>query len=73
MSRICEVTGTKRLKGLKRSHALNSSIKFQNPNLQKKRFWVPGENRWITLKLSTKALRTIDKKGINEVLKEIKS
>ena len=68
MSRVCEVTGTKRLRGLKRSHALNSSIKFQNPNLQKKKFWVPGENKWVTLKVSAKAIRTINKKGIKAVL-----
>ena len=71
MGRKCEVTGVKSLKGLQRSHALNSCIKFQHPNLHTKRFFIPGENRWITLKVSTKGMRTINKKGIKAVLKEI--
>jgi large subunit ribosomal protein L28 len=73
MARKCQVTGIKSLKGMQRSHALNSQIKFQHPNLHKKKFWVPGENRWVTLKVSSKGMRTINKKGIKAVLRKIDS
>ncbi len=71
MGRKCEVTGVKRLKGMQRSHAMNHCIKFQHPNLHKKKFWVPDENRWVVLKVSANANRIINKKGIKAVLRKI--
>ena len=72
MSRICDVTGKKSLKGNQVSHAMNHTIIHQQANLHKKRFWLTAENRWVKLKVSTRAIRTINKNGIAAVLKEIK-
>ena len=69
MGRKCEVTGKTKMKALQRSHALNRTIKFQQPNIQK--FWIPGENRWVILKTSANGIRTINKKGIKSVLREL--
>lgn len=71
MSRVCQLTGKKRMSG---NHVSHSNIKTKRrfyPNLQEKKFFLPEENQWITLKLSTSALRTINKKGITEVMKEL--
>lgn len=73
MARICEVTGKRKLKGNRVSHSNRKSRKFQQPNLQSKRFWLPSENRWIKLRLSTDAIRTIDKRGIETVVKELRA
>lgn len=70
MSRVCEITGKKAIVGHKVSHSNVKTKRKFNINLQTKRFFVPEENQWITLKLSTSALRTINKKGISAVLKE---
>ncbi|MFT7590561.1 MAG: large subunit ribosomal protein L28 [bacterium] len=70
MSRICDLTGKKALKG---HHVSHSNIKTKRrfyPNLHTKRFYIPEEDRWVTLKVSTSALRTINKKGITACLKE---
>ncbi|MCO4818613.1 MAG: 50S ribosomal protein L28 [Bacteroidetes bacterium] len=70
MSRICDLTGKKALKG---HHVSHSNIKTKRrfyPNLHTKRFYLPEEDRWVTLKVSTSALRTINKKGITACLKE---
>lgn len=72
MARICQITGKKAKVGNKVSHANNKTKRTFSPNLQKKRFFIPEENRWITLKLSTKAIRTINRDGITEVLKKAK-
>ena len=71
MSRVCDVTGRKSLKGMQVSHAMNHKIKHQQPNLQKKRFWIPSENRWVVLRVSAKGMREINKNGIEAVLKKI--
>lgn len=71
MSYRCEVTGRKALKGNQVSHAMNHQIKFQKPNLRSKRFWIPGENRWVTLRVSSRGIRTINKLGISVVLAEM--
>ncbi len=71
MSVVCDVTGKKRLKGRQVSHAMNHSIKFSKPNLHKKKFWVPGENKWVTLKVSNHGMRTINKIGIKAVLSRL--
>ncbi len=71
MSRICDLTGKKVIVG---NHVSHSNIKTKRkfyPNLQTKRFYIPEEDEWITLKVSTSAIRTINKKGISAVLKEV--
>ncbi len=71
MSRVCQLTGKKPLVGNRVSHANNKNKRRFLPGLQYKRFWIESEKRWIKLRLSNAALRTIDKKGIEEVLSEI--
>ena len=73
MSRICDVTGRKPMFGNNVSHAHNKTRRRFNLNLQKKRFWVPDENRWVTLTVSTQGLRLIDKIGIRKVLNKMKA
>lgn len=70
MSRVCELTGKKAMTGNNVSHALNRTKRKFNVNLIKKRFYIPEEDKWITLKVSTSALKNINKKGISQVLKE---
>jgi large subunit ribosomal protein L28 len=70
MARVCEITGKRPQVGNNVSHANNKSKRRFYPNLQTKRFFVPEENKWITLKLCTKAIKTINSKGITAVLKE---
>ncbi|NAS29756.1 50S ribosomal protein L28 [Flavobacteriaceae bacterium R38] len=72
MSRVCELTGKKAMVGNNVSHAMNKTKRRFNANLTKKRFYIPEEDRWITLKVSTSALKNINKKGISAVLKEAK-
>lgn len=73
MSRICQVTGKGVMRGNNVSHANNKTRRSFQPNLHNKRFWVESENRWVRLRVSTKGLRTIDKNGIDAVLKDIRS
>lgn len=73
MARVCQVTGKKPVSGHNVSHSNIKSKRRFLPNLQKKRFFYAEENRWITLKLSTDALRTINKKGLNIVVKEMRA
>ena len=73
MSRMCDVTGKRPMYGNKVSHANNKSRRRFNINLQKKRFWIPDEKRYVTLNVSTQGMRLIDKKGITKVLKEMRS
>ncbi|MCB1983982.1 MAG: 50S ribosomal protein L28 [Burkholderiales bacterium] len=73
MARVCEVTGKKPLTGNNVSHANNKTKRRFLPNLQKRKFWLESENRWISLRLSNAALRTIDKKGIDVVIAEMRS
>tara|TARA_B100000579_G_scaffold289662_1_gene240453 strand:- start:271 stop:507 length:237 start_codon:yes stop_codon:yes gene_type:complete len=73
MSRVCDVTGKKPMFGNNVSHANNKSRRRFNINLQKKRFWLPDEKRYVTLRVSTRGLRIIDKKGIRKVLNELKA
>ena len=68
MSRVCQVTGKAPKVGHHVSHANNKTKRRFLPNLQRRRFWVESENRWVRLRLSTHALRTIDKNGIDAVL-----
>ena len=68
MARVCQVTGKAPMVGNNVSHANNKTKRRFLPNLQRRRFWVESENRWIRLRLTTHALRTIDKNGIDSVL-----
>ncbi len=70
MARVCQITGKRPQVGNNVSHANNKTKRRFYPNLQKKRFFLPEENRWITLKVSAKAIKTINKYGISAVLKE---
>ena len=72
MSRVCDITGKKPMFGNKVSHAHNKSRRRFNINLQKKKFWLPDEKRYVTLRISTRGMRIIDKKGITRVVKELK-
>ncbi len=70
MSRVCELTGKKAMVGNNVSHAMNKTKRKFDANLIKKRFYIPEEDKWIILKISTSALKNINKKGISAVLKE---
>ena len=73
MSRVCDVTGKKPMFGNNVSHAHNKSRRRFNINLQRKRFWLPDEKRYVTLRLSTRGMRIIDKKGITRVVIELRA
>ena len=73
MARVCEITGKRPRVGNNVSHANNKTKRKFYPNLQTKRFFVPEEGKWITLKLSTKAIKTINLKGVSQVIKEAKA
>jgi len=73
MSKVCEVTGKRPMSGHNVSHSNIKSKRKFNPNLQTKRLFLAEENKWITLKLSTSALRTINKKGLYTVVKELRA
>ncbi len=73
MSRVCQVTGKKPMMGNNVSHANNKTRRRFLPNLHHRRFWVESENRWISLRVSQAGLRTIDKKGIDAVLVELRA
>lgn len=70
MARVCQITGKRPQSGNNVSHANNKTRRRFYPNLQKKRFYIPEEDRWVTLKVSAKAIKTINKHGISAVLKE---
>ena len=73
MARVCQITGKGPMVGNNVSHANNRTKRRFLPNLQERRFWVESENRWIKLRLTNAALRTIDKKGIDVVLAEFRT
>ncbi|MCG6868839.1 MAG: 50S ribosomal protein L28 [Gammaproteobacteria bacterium] len=73
MSRVCQVTGKRPATGNNVSHAHNKTRRRFLPNLHTRKFWVESENRWVKLRVSRKGLRTIDKKGIEAVLDEMRS
>ncbi len=72
MSKVCEVTGKRPKTGNNVSHANNKTRRRFLPNLHKRRIWVPSQKRYVTLKLSNKGLRLIDKLGIEAVLEKMK-
>ena len=71
MSRVCEVTGKKVMYGNNVSHANNKTRRRFDVNLQKKTFWVESLKKSVTLKVSAKGLKIIDKKGIDSVIKDL--
>ena len=73
MARICELTGKGRLTGNNVSHANNRTKRVFLPNLQNHRFWVESEKRFVKLRVSTKGMRVIDKKGIDAVLADLRA
>ncbi|MBL8497977.1 50S ribosomal protein L28 [Nitrosomonas sp. JL21] len=73
MARVCQITGKKPMSGHNVSHANNKTKRRFLPNLQQRKFWIESENRWINLRLSNAALRTIDKNGIDAVLAKLRS
>lgn len=64
MAKVCAITGKRPRSGNSVSHANNKSRRRFNPNLVSKRIWIPEEKRWVRVKISTKALKTLDKKGL---------
>ena len=73
MARVCEVTGKGPMVGNNVSHANNKTKRRFEVNLQYRRFWVESENRWVRLRISNAGLRLIDKKGIDEVLADLRA
>ena len=73
MARVCQVTGKRPASGNNVSHANNKTRRRFLPNMHYHRFWVESENRWIRLRVSTKGMRVIDKKGIDAVLIEMRA
>ena len=73
MARVCQITGKRPQTGNSVSHANNKTKRRFLPNLHTKRFFIPEEGKWITLKVSTTAIKTINKRGISSVLKEAKA
>ncbi len=73
MSRVCQVTGKRPMAGNNVSHANNKTRRRFLPNLQTHRFWVESERKWVRLKISTKGMRIIDKRGIDAVLADMRS
>ena len=73
MARVCQVTGKAPMVGNNVSHANNKTKRRFLPTLQSRRFWVESENRWIRLRVSTNAIRTIDKLGIDVILVDLRA
>jgi len=71
MSRVCDVTGKRPLVGNNVSHANNKTKTRSLPNLQKHRFWVASQKKWVTLRLSAHGLRIVNKRGIDAVVAEL--
>ena len=73
MSRVCQVTGKRPAVGNNVSHANNKTRRRFLPNLHKRRFWMEGEKRWVRLRVSSQGLRIIDKKGIDQVVADLRA
>ena len=73
MSTVCELTGKKAMVGNNVSHAMNKSKRKFDVNLLKKRFYIPEEDKWITLRVSASAIKNINKKGIAAVIKDARA
>ena len=73
MARVCQVTGKGPMVGNNVSHANNKTKRRFLPKLQYRRFWVEAENRWVRLRITSAALRLIDKVGIEKVLVDLRA
>ena len=73
MSRVCQITGKRSIRGNNVSHAKNRTRRSFQPNLHYRKFWVESEKRWVRLRISSKGLRIIDKNGIDSVLADLRS
>lgn len=73
MARICQLTGKKPMSGNNVSHANNKTKRRFLPNLQNRKFWVETENRWVSMRITNAALRTIDKLGIDVIVKKMRA
>ena len=73
MSRVCQITGKRTIRGNNVSHAHNKTRRSFLPNLHYRKFWVENEKRWVRLRISSKGLRIIDKNGIDSVLAGLRS
>ncbi|MBD3843916.1 MAG: 50S ribosomal protein L28 [Campylobacterales bacterium] len=73
MSRVCALTGKKAMVGNNVSHAMNKTKRKFSVNLVKKRFYLPEEDRWITLRVAASTIKTINKNGLATVLKDAKA
>ena len=73
MSKVCQITGKKALVGNNVSHAKNRTRRRFLPNLHQHRFWLESEKRFVSLRVSSKGMRIIDKKGIEQVLEDIRA
>ena len=73
MARVCQLTGKKPMSGNNVSHANNKTKRRFLPNLQNRKFWVETENRWVSMRITNAALRTIDKLGIDAIVKKMRA
>ncbi|QJC33036.1 50S ribosomal protein L28 [Enterobacteriaceae endosymbiont of Donacia semicuprea] len=67
MTKICKITGKKTIKGNNRSHAMNATRRTFSPNIHYHKFWIEKKKKFITLRISTKGMRLINKKGIENI------
>ena len=72
MAKVCVLTGKRPVSGHNVSHANNKTKRRFEPNLQWKRLWLPSENRWVRLRLSAKAIKIVNKRGIESVVAELR-
>ncbi len=73
MANVCMLTGAKPGFGNTISHSHRRTRQRFNPNIQRKRFWLASENRWVRLTLTTRAIKTVDKRGVDSVVAELRS
>ena len=73
MARVCQLNGKKPMSGNNVSHANNKTKRRFLPNLQNRKFWVETENRWVSMRITNAALRTIDKLGIDAIVKKMRA
>lgn len=73
MARVCQITGKKPMSGNNVSHANNKTKRRFLPNLHQRRFYLESEDRWVSLRISNAGLRTIDKKGIDVIVAELRA
>jgi large subunit ribosomal protein L28 len=73
MARVCQITGKKPMTGNRVSHANNKRRRRFLPNLHRQRFWLESERRFVSLRLSTKGLRTVEKNGIEKIVADLRA